>query len=111
MLVTAFSARDRNWIETSVNMVPSQLLQSGWVDIAASDLDKVRRQIAPTLRLQDPLDIGNLVGYVQSVSLPWSIGFGGSAGAPLGWPTGSGAPAWPQAGRSSPSAATSSRGP
>jgi type II secretory pathway pseudopilin PulG len=88
-------ARDRNWIETSVNMVPSPLLQSGWVDIAASDLDKVRRQIAPTLRLQDPLDIGNLPAYVQSVSLPWSIGFGGSPGAPLGWPTGAGAPVWP----------------
>ncbi|MFM9181870.1 MAG: hypothetical protein ACKOV8_11620 [Phycisphaerales bacterium] len=92
-------ARDRNWIETSVNMVPSQLLQSGWVDIAASDLDKVRRQIAPTLRLQDPLDIGNLVGYVQSVSLPWSIGFGGSPGAPLGWPSGAGAPPWPADGQ------------
>jgi type II secretory pathway pseudopilin PulG len=88
-------ARDRNWIETSVNMVPSPLLQSGWVDIAASDLDKVRRQVAPTLRLQDPLDIGNLPAYVQSVSLPWSIGFGGSPGAPLGWPTGAGAPVWP----------------
>jgi hypothetical protein len=79
----------------SANLVPSQLLQSGWVDIAASDLDKVRRQVAPTLRLRTPLDIGNLVGYVQSVSLPWSIGFGGAAGAPLGWPTGAGAPVWP----------------
>jgi hypothetical protein len=92
-------ARDRNWIETSANMVPSPLLQSGWVDIAASDLDKVRRQIAPTLRLQDPLDIGNLVGYVQSVSLPWSIGVGGLPGAPLGWPTGTGAPPWPADGQ------------
>ena len=87
--------RDRNWIVASANLVPSQLLQSGWVDIAASDLDKVRRQVAPTLRLRTPLDIGNLVGYVQSVSLPWSIGFGGAAGAPLGWPTGAGAPVWP----------------
>jgi prepilin-type N-terminal cleavage/methylation domain-containing protein len=87
--------RDRNWIVASANLVPSQLLQSGWVDIAASDLDKVRRQIAPTLRLRTPLNVGNLTGYVQSVSLPWSIGFGGSAGAPLGWPTGTGAPPWP----------------
>jgi hypothetical protein len=91
-------SRDRNWIMTSANMIPSPILQSGWVDVSSSDLDKVRRQIAPTLRLQDPLDIGNLVGYVQSVSLPWAIGFGGASGAPLGWPSGSGAPPWPSDG-------------
>jgi hypothetical protein len=88
---------DRGYLIQSQNIVPSPLLQSGWVDIAASDLDQIRRQIAPTLRLGNPLDVGNLTEYVQSVTPPWFNG-STSAGIPAGpksWPVGSAAPAWP----------------
>jgi hypothetical protein len=80
--------RDRNWISWSLNVIPSPLLQSGWVDIAASDLDKVRRFIAPTLRLATPLELPPSV-EVRSVSAPWTS-FSGlaptAAAPPLGWP-------------------------
>ena len=88
--------RDRNWIAISNNLIPSPSVQSGWVDIAASDLDKVRREVAPTLRLASPLDLDTLTDYVQSVSLPWAVGLLGGPNVPLGWPTGVGAPAWPE---------------
>jgi hypothetical protein len=90
-------ARDRNWIQLSANLVPSPLLQSGWVDIAASDLDRIRRQIAPTLRLatSDQLDLPGLPGYVRSLSVPWSKGVPGVPGGLIGWPRFQGAPAWP----------------
>jgi hypothetical protein len=90
-------SRDRNFIQTSASLIPSQLLQSGWVDVAASDLDRVRRQIAPTLRLPstDPLVLGTppYTYLIRSLALPWTLGFGPTPGAPLGWPQGT---AWPQ---------------
>ncbi|MFO0963343.1 MAG: hypothetical protein U0625_10635 [Phycisphaerales bacterium] len=91
--------RDRNWVPLSGNMCPSPILQSGWVDVAASDLDKVRRAIAPTLRLSNPVSLppGPPNGpTIDSVSTPWTQTSAG--GAPRGWPTGAGAPAWPSTG-------------
>lgn len=88
---------DRGYLIQSQNLIPSPLLQSGWTDIAASDLDQIRRQIAPTLRLSSPLDVGNLTEFIRSVTPPW---FNGSlsAGVPVGpksWPVGLAAPPWP----------------
>ena len=80
--------RDRNWVSWSQNVIPSPMLQSGWVDVAASDLDKVRRFIAPTLRLATPLELPPNV-EIRSVSAPWSsyAGLAPTAAAPpLGWP-------------------------
>lgn len=93
--------RDRNWISWSQNVIPSPLLQSGWVDVAASDLDKVRRFIAPTLRLATPLELPPSV-EVRSVSVPWTS-FAGlaptAAAPPLGWPLDPSSPDedWPAA--------------
>ena len=84
--------RDRNRIPSSANLIPSPTLQSGWTDIAASDLDKVRRVISPTLRLQTPVQFGT-IDYLSSISAPWTVPQNGAA--PLSWPTGPGAPAWP----------------
>ncbi|MBM4100259.1 MAG: hypothetical protein FJ260_09980 [Planctomycetes bacterium] len=86
--------RNRNRVPSSVNLLPSPTLQSGWTDIAASDLDKIRRVISPTLRLQNPVQIGT-INYLSSVSAPWSVPING--GAPVSWPSGGGAPAWPGA--------------
>ena len=93
--------RDRNWISWSLNVIPSPLLQSGWVDVAASDLDKVRRFVAPTLRLATPIELPPSV-EVDSVSAPWTsfAGLAPSAAAPpLGWPLDTSSPDedWPAA--------------
>jgi competence protein ComGC len=93
--------RDRNWISWSLNVIPSPLLQSGWVDVAASDLDKVRRFVAPTLRLATPIELPPNV-EVRSVSAPWTsyAGLAPSAAAPpLGWPVDTTSPDedWPAA--------------
>ena len=93
--------RDRNWISWSQNVIPSPLLQSGWVDVAASDLDKVRRFVAPTLRLATPIELPPSV-EVDSVSAPWTS-FAGlaptAAAPPLGWPLDTSSPDedWPAA--------------
>jgi competence protein ComGC len=84
--------KDRNYIPLSANVIPSPSIQSGWVDIAASDLDKVRRAISPTLRLSTPLQLGGNP-YLTSISTPFTTP--GISSAPLSWPTGTGAPAWP----------------
>jgi len=86
--------RDRNYIPLSTNVIPSPSIQSGWVDIAASDLDKVRRAISPTMRLATPLQLGGNP-YLTSLSTPFTTP--GIASAPLSWPTGGGAPVWPSA--------------
>ena len=84
--------RDRNRIPLSNNLIPSPSIQSGWVDIAASDLDKVRRVIAPTLRLSSPVQLGGQP-YLNSISTPFAVPTTGQA--PFSWPVGAGAPTWP----------------
>lgn len=85
--------RDRNRVPSSANLFPSPTLQSGWTDIAASDLDKIRRTIAPTLRLQSPVRIGTQP-ILPSISVPWFIPQNGAP--PLSWPTATaGDPSWP----------------
>ena len=85
--------RDRNRISLSNNLIPSPVLQSGWVDIAASDFGKVRRQMSPTLRLQTPLQLGGGAVSLSSMSVPFNTP--GNALPPISWPVGSGAPGWP----------------
>jgi prepilin-type N-terminal cleavage/methylation domain-containing protein len=85
--------RDRGWIPLSADIIPSPLIQCGWVDIAASDLDKVRRAIAPTLRLSTPVQFGPGAS-LASISTPFGSRFGEAPGPgfgsddepPLGWP-------------------------
>jgi competence protein ComGC len=84
--------RDRNYVPLSTNVIPSPSMQSGWVDIAASDLGKVRRVISPTMRLSTPLQLaGN--PYLTSLSTPFTLFDVGAS--PQSWPGGAGAPAWP----------------
>ena len=85
--------RDRNRISRSTNIIPSPVMQSGWVDVAASDFGKVRREISPTLRLQTPLPVGGGAVSISSMSVPFSTP--GNAFGPTSWPIGDGAPAWP----------------
>jgi len=85
--------RDRNRISTSTNLIPSPVMQSGWVDVAASDFGKVRREISPTLRLQTPLPVGGGAVTLSSMSVPFNTP--GNGIAPNSWPIGAGAPAWP----------------
>ncbi len=85
--------RDRNRILRSTNLIPSPVMQSGWVDIAASDFGKVRREISPTLRLQTPLPVGGGAVSISSMSVPFNTP--GNAFGPISWPIGDGAPAWP----------------
>ncbi|MCX5641000.1 MAG: hypothetical protein NT059_09355 [Planctomycetota bacterium] len=85
--------RDRNRISTSTNLIPSPVMQSGWVDVAASDFGKVRREISPTLRLQTPLPVGGGAVTLSSMSVPFNTP--GNGIAPISWPVGAGAPAWP----------------
>jgi hypothetical protein len=88
--------RDRNWVPGSSNLIPSPMLQAGWVDVAASDLDKLRRAIAPTLRLQNPtfLPPGPPNGVaIESVSTPFSALV--NTNIPPSWPAGGSAPTWP----------------
>jgi competence protein ComGC len=86
----------RDWIGRSTNLIPSQMIQSGWVDIAASDMDAIRRTIAPTLPLNAPYVVWrssasgagpNDEWRVSSVVPPWTAPAAGES--PLGWPTGS----------------------
>jgi competence protein ComGC len=85
--------KDRNYVPLSTNVIPSPSMQSGWVDIAASDLGKVRRVISPTLRLSTPLQLaGN--PYLTSLSTPFTL-FDSSAPVPQSWPVGDSAPVWP----------------
>lgn len=87
--------RDRNWVPSSANLIPSPMIQGGWVDVAASDLDKLRRCIAPTLRLQTPtyLPPGQSNGVaIESLSTAFA---GFLNNVPSSWPTGSAMPAWP----------------
>ena len=86
--------RDRNYIPLSTNVIPSPSIQSGWVDIAASDLDKVRRAISPTMRLATPLQLGGNP-YLTSLSTPFTLP--GIGLPPQSWPIGGGAPVWPSA--------------
>ncbi|MEN9642466.1 MAG: hypothetical protein RIR77_1655 [Planctomycetota bacterium] len=85
--------RDRNRISLSTNLIPSPVMQSGWVDVAASDFGKVRREISPTLRLQTPLPVGGGAVTLSSMSVPFNTP--GNGIAPISWPVGAGAPAWP----------------
>jgi len=85
--------RDRNRISLSTNLIPSPVMQSGWVDVAASDFGKIRREISPTLRLQTPLQIGGGAVTLSSMSVPFNTP--GNAIAPFSWPSGPGAPGWP----------------
>jgi hypothetical protein len=85
--------RDRNRISLSTNLIPSPVMQSGWVDVAASDFGKIRREISPTLRLQTPLQIGGGAVTLSSISVPFNTP--GNAIAPFSWPSGPGAPGWP----------------
>jgi competence protein ComGC len=85
--------RDRNRISTSTNLIPSPVIQSGWVDVAASDFGKIRREISPTLRLQTPLPVGGGAVTLSSMSVPFNTP--GNGIAPISWPVGAGAPAWP----------------
>ena len=85
--------RDRNRISLSTNLIPSPVMQSGWVDVAASDFGKVRREISPTLRLQTPLPVGGGAVTLSSMSVPFNTP--GNGIAPITWPVGAGAPAWP----------------
>jgi competence protein ComGC len=85
--------RDRNRISLSTNLIPSPVMQSGWVDVAASDFGKVRREMSPTLRLQTPLAVGGGAVSLSSMSVPFNTP--GVGVAPISWPTGPGAPAWP----------------
>jgi prepilin-type N-terminal cleavage/methylation domain-containing protein len=85
--------RDRAWTPRSADLMPSPLVQNGWVDVASSDLDRIRKAIAPTLRLAQPVDFGQGIGP-NSVSTPyWTVG--GEAPSPdvsvdneppIGWP-------------------------
>jgi hypothetical protein len=75
------------------------MLQSGWVDIAASELDDIRRCIAPTLTLTTPYGIpssGTPQVFLNSVATPWvwspSAPITDVFGKPLGWPS---TEAWP----------------
>lgn len=92
--------RNRNRVSASPLLIPSPMLQSGWIDIAASDLGKIRRTVAPTLRLSSPMDLGGL-DYLSTIAIPWTAstagGGGGTMGMPPSWPAGPGQPAWPQA--------------
>ena len=85
--------RDRNRISLSTNLIPSPVMQSGWVDVAASDFGKVRREISPTLRLQTPLPVGGGAVTLSSMSVPFNTP--GNGIAPITWPVGAGAPIWP----------------
>ena len=85
--------RDRNRISLSTNLIPSPVMQSGWVDVAASDFGKVRREMSPTLRLQTPLAVGGGAVSLSSMSVPFNTP--GVGVAPISWPIGAGAPAWP----------------
>jgi prepilin-type N-terminal cleavage/methylation domain-containing protein len=94
--------RNRDWISLSANIVPSQMIQSGWVDIAASDLDAVRRFVSPTLPLaapfvvwrpaQPPSATDDGAWRVSSLTPPWAGFDPTTANGPLGWPGGSAAP-------------------
>ena len=94
--------RNRDWAPISRNLVPSPMIQSGWVDIAASDLDAIRRTIIPTLPLQDDLVVwqpqqpppvpGGGAWRVSSLVPPWAGWDASSDPGPLGWPGGSAAP-------------------
>ena len=84
--------RNRNRLPLSANLMPSPMLQSGWVDIAASDLDKIKKTIAPTLRLATPVQLAGQ-DYLSTLSTPWTTV--ANAQPPLSWPVGAGAPVWP----------------
>ena len=85
--------RDRNRISLSTNLIPSPMMQSGWVDVAASDFGKIRREISPTLRLQTPLPVGGGAISLSSMSVPFNTA--GIGVPPISWPSGAGAPVWP----------------
>ena len=84
--------RNRNRIPESARLIPSPFLQSGWVDIAASDLGKIRRVVAPNLRLGTAVDFCD-EPFLRSLVVPFSTV--SSTAAPQSWPTGAGAPTWP----------------
>jgi competence protein ComGC len=87
--------KDRNYIPSSGSsaafpmLIPSPSMQSGWVDVAASDLGRVRRLIAPTLRLSSAFQLGGR-DYLSTLSPPFAMppSVGGAPQAPLSWPTG-----------------------
>lgn len=83
-----FEMLNRDWVPFSNNLVPSQLIQSGWVDVASSDMDAVRRVIAPNMPLESAYrvwDGGSEQWTIASLAPPWA-GFG--TDGPLGWPKG-----------------------
>jgi type II secretory pathway pseudopilin PulG len=84
--------RNRNRVPASAFLIPNQFLQSGWVDIAASDLGKVRRTVAPNLRLSNPVALCGSP-YLSSIVVPWFTLANNLA--PQSWPVGASAPAWP----------------
>jgi len=84
-----FEMLNRDWVPLSGNLVPNQLIQSGWVDVASSDMDAVRRVIAPNMPLQSPYRVwqnGADKWTLSSLAPPWA-GYGPEG--PLGWPVGS----------------------
>lgn len=91
--------RGRTYTPLSTNVIPGPTIQSGWVDVAASELDELRRFVAPTLPLNTPLAIPATPPNITltSVATPWVAQNGAAApfATPLGWPTGTGSVAWP----------------
>jgi hypothetical protein len=85
--------RDRNRVPASASLRPHPFLQSGWVDIAASDIGKVRRVVAPNLRLASPVALCGINNYLSTIVTPWSVT--GINAAPQSWPAGTSAPQWP----------------
>jgi prepilin-type N-terminal cleavage/methylation domain-containing protein len=79
--------RGRGYTPQSTNLVPSATLQSGWVDIAASELDEIRRLVAPTLPLTNPVTVPATAPNVTltSMSTPWVAQ---PNDTPMGWPIG-----------------------
>lgn len=88
--------RARAYVPTSNSgasrLVPSPMMQSGWVDIAASELDDIRRCIAPTLTLTTAYGIpstGTAQVFLNSIATPWVCQPGALTpfDKPLGWPS------------------------
>lgn len=108
-------ARSRSATPLSTNIIPSPTIQSGWVDIAASELDEVRRFIAPTLPLTTPYQVPQSASpstnsvRLNSVSVPWvaQSGAGGNWTIPIGWPQNE---PWPNAPVTGPQLAGGSMG-
>lgn len=95
--------RARGYTPYSTNLIPSPMLQSGWVDVATSGPEMLRRVIAPSLTLNNPVEFGSGANAyaVYSIVPPWAAqnGAGGVLNLPpIGWPVGGMAEPWPTTG-------------